>query len=351
MAERKQRDLWADYAKGLCILLVFVGHSDAIPRAVRIFIYLFHMPMFFFCMGYYSRTAETFGAFVKKRFRQLMLPLFAYGVLYHVLFLGIAVPLLRGGMDWSVCRDNLLGLVIQLRGTDYIAPKWFLTAAFSASVMFFALRKYAHNRKIEIIAVAAVSAALAYAGKRTGFALPWYIDVAVPCMMFMYLGEYAREKDLAPGGKKILALTGIGVLIAAALTVFFAGSPERYCIDYRVLRITPYIPVTVGGAALCLALYGLLKKAGKKSILTYIGENSLLFYLFDNLPELLIKKAAAVVGITNVYVVSLCQLVGIVLLTPVIVMFIKYFFWFLFGLKKPDWAFRWGKRRIAAENE
>lgn len=37
MAEKK-RELWADYAKGICILLVFIGHSDAIPQAVRIFI-------------------------------------------------------------------------------------------------------------------------------------------------------------------------------------------------------------------------------------------------------------------------------------------------------------------------
>ena len=129
MAEKK-RELWADYAKGICILLVFIGHSDAIPQAVRIFIYLFHMPMFFFCMGYYSSTAGTFGVFVKKRFRQLMVPFFAYGILYHVLCLGIVVPLLRGGADWALCRDNILGLLVQLRGTDLVAPKWFLTAAF-----------------------------------------------------------------------------------------------------------------------------------------------------------------------------------------------------------------------------
>ena len=98
MAEKK-RELWADYAKGICILLVFIGHSDAIPQAVRIFIYLFHMPMFFFCMGYYSSTGGTLGGFVKKRFRQLMVPFFAYGILYQVLFLGILVSLLRGGAD------------------------------------------------------------------------------------------------------------------------------------------------------------------------------------------------------------------------------------------------------------
>ena len=176
MAEKK-RELWADYAKGICILLVFIGHSDAIPQAVRIFIYLFHMPMFFFCMGYYSSTAGTFGAFVKKRFRQLMVPFFAYGILYYVLCLGIVVLLLRGGADWALCRDNILGLLVQLRGTDLVAPKWFLTAAFVASVLFYALRKYVHDRRIEFPVVLAASAGFAYLNKFTGFSLLWYIDV------------------------------------------------------------------------------------------------------------------------------------------------------------------------------
>ena len=205
MAEKK-RELWADYAKGICILLVFIGHSDAIPQAVRIFIYLFHMPMFFFCMGYYSSTAGTFGAFVKKRFRQLMVPFFAYGILYHVLCLGIIVPLLRGGADWALCRDNILGLLVQLRGTDLVAPKWFLTAAFVASVLFYALRKYVHDRRIEFPVVLAASAGFAYLNKFTGFSLPWYIDVAFPCVLFMYLGQYVREKGIEITGKKTLIL-------------------------------------------------------------------------------------------------------------------------------------------------
>lgn len=68
-----------------------------------------------------------------------MVPFFAYGILYHVLCLGIVVPLLRGGADWALYRDNILGLLVQLRGTDLVAPKWFLTAAFVASVLFYAL--------------------------------------------------------------------------------------------------------------------------------------------------------------------------------------------------------------------
>ena len=78
------------------------------------------------------------------------------------------------------------------------------------------------------------------------------------------------------------------------------------------------MPVTVGGFALCLALYGALKNVKKKSVLSYIG-------------------------VTNVYAVTLCQLAAIILLTPVIVMLVKYFAWFLFGLKKESWSFDYGK--------
>ena len=243
---------------------MFIGHSDAIPQAVRIFIYLFHMPMFFFCMGYYSSTGGTLGDFVKKRFRQLMVPFFAYGILYHVLFLGILVPLLRGGADWALCRDNILGLLVQMRGTDLVAPKWFLTAAFVASVLFYALRKYVHDRRIEFPAALAVSAAFVYLGKFTGFTL-------------------------------------------------------------------------------CLALYSALKNVKKKSVLSYIGVNSLLFHLFDNLPEVAVGQAVRMLGVTNVYAVTLCQLAAIILLTPVIVMLVKYFAWFLFGLKKESWSFDYKK--------
>ena len=210
-------------------------------------------------------------------------------------------------------------------------------------MLFYALRKYVHDRRIEFPVVLAVSAGFAYLNKFTGFSLPWYIDVAFPCVLFMYLGQYVREKNVEIGGKKTLVLAAVGVVFAAGLTLLFADSAEKYCIDYRVIRLTPFVPVTVGGFALCLALYGALKNVKKKSVLSYIGVNSLLFHLFDNLPEVAVGQAVRMLGVTNVYAVTLCQLAAIILLTPVIVMLVKYFAWFLFGLKKESWSLDYGK--------
>lgn len=130
----------------------------------------------------------------------------------------------------------------------------------------------------------------AYLNKFTGFSLPCYIDVAFPCVLFMYLGQHVREKNVEIAGKKTLILAAVGIAAAAGLTLLFSDSPEKYCIDYRVIRLTPFVPVMIGGFALCLALYGALKNVKRKGVLSYIGVNSMLFYLFDNLPELLVKK-------------------------------------------------------------
>ena len=49
-----------------------------------------------------------------------MVPFFAYGILYHVLCLGIFVPMLRGGADWagttfSACSFSCGGPISSLR--------------------------------------------------------------------------------------------------------------------------------------------------------------------------------------------------------------------------------------------
>lgn len=46
-----KRDKTLDIAKGICIILMVIGHSGC-PAYLRNFIYMFHMPCFFFISGY-----------------------------------------------------------------------------------------------------------------------------------------------------------------------------------------------------------------------------------------------------------------------------------------------------------
>ena len=49
--ETLQRDKTLDIAKGICIILMVIGHSGC-PTYLHDFIYMFHMPCFFFISGW-----------------------------------------------------------------------------------------------------------------------------------------------------------------------------------------------------------------------------------------------------------------------------------------------------------
>lgn len=63
--------------KGLCIILMVIGHSGC-PQLLRDWLYTFHMPFFFFVSGYLfsDKSLNSFFPFVKKKMRGLWLPFF-----------------------------------------------------------------------------------------------------------------------------------------------------------------------------------------------------------------------------------------------------------------------------------
>lgn len=79
--------------KALCILLMVAGHADP-PAGLHGFIYLFHMPAFFFLSGWLLKESYFGqpGLFIKKRLGSLYVPyvfwelvfLLLSGVFYHL---------------------------------------------------------------------------------------------------------------------------------------------------------------------------------------------------------------------------------------------------------------------------
>lgn len=60
----RQRIDWIDTAKGLCMILVIVGHTLPYGNLMRNFIFSFHMPAFFFLTGYIRPAARIPGRFL-----------------------------------------------------------------------------------------------------------------------------------------------------------------------------------------------------------------------------------------------------------------------------------------------
>lgn len=85
----KQRDPYFDNLKGVLIILVVAGHLLNLYRSSNVYcndifhvIYAFHMPLFFYISGYFSKNVEKT---YKNAFVSLIIPAIPFELLYFVM--------------------------------------------------------------------------------------------------------------------------------------------------------------------------------------------------------------------------------------------------------------------------
>lgn len=152
-----QRKAYLDYAKGIGILLVVLGHvvefsshteSHALMRQL---IYAFHMPLFFIISGMIIQLKVSRG--LKSNFRRieigkivqrLLIPYFTWSLLYLVPITAAAVIHAKG------LPLERIYAIITFRG---IAPIWFLAALFFAELLFWLLFDYLKTNRQRTVAI------------------------------------------------------------------------------------------------------------------------------------------------------------------------------------------------------
>ena len=81
----KEHDYSIDIARGIACLLVIIGHISSTPSQVNVWIYAFHMPLFFIISGLIINTKEPIDVFIKKRIKGLFFPYFILNILVWVI--------------------------------------------------------------------------------------------------------------------------------------------------------------------------------------------------------------------------------------------------------------------------
>ena len=131
----QNRDLTLDIAKGLCILLVVMGHIlqyntiAGMDQPLFNFIYSFHMPAFMLlsgcvaALGRQNVVAGTSCTFIKKKVQQLALPFFVWGV--------IVMPLIVERIPLRALPESFCRLV-----QNPSSGAWFLISLFCIQLTF-----------------------------------------------------------------------------------------------------------------------------------------------------------------------------------------------------------------------
>jgi len=139
--------------KALCIILMVLGHADP-PEGLRGFIYLFHMPAFFFLSGYLLKDLyfDQPVAFIKKRVGSLYAPY----VFWELVFLMLSWVFFRLHLTDSVPtgREALAQAVkfVTFRGHQPLLNGfWFLKTLFFCSIGCLFLLKFVKQGRIWLV--------------------------------------------------------------------------------------------------------------------------------------------------------------------------------------------------------
>ena len=166
MSDTKKRLDYLDMTKGLGMILVLIGHlqGDSIftfspyIQPLCVFIFSFHMPMFFIVSGILlaikNDEVKPLKEVAKSRFRGIMIPYLWFSLFYLIV---VVAALIKGEIAVQTLYLNIW-YVISGYGMNVL---WFLPALYLGELLFIFLRRKIRDH-IPFITVVVLSNAIVY---------------------------------------------------------------------------------------------------------------------------------------------------------------------------------------------
>lgn len=270
-------------AKAIGIILMVTCHAG-IPNAhITNFIYVFHMPLFFFCSGYFFKEISQWNnlqQFVSRRFSGLYIPYLKYSfafILLNNLFFQLYICNTAYGLDdyiWHSIRAVTMNEYEELM----LRPFWFLKSLLLSSISIAILsficnkhRKFFHAKTMLVIAFAI-----------TMFFMFWNLRLPLigNCslitfgMVYLYSGYIYRQHEVHLQLNKSMLIILFMVVLLGSL--YFQG-----IIDMRYTTTANTIPYYVLSILGIIFVFDISKRFNNslpnkvKNPLYYIGNHTM----------------------------------------------------------------------------
>lgn len=328
---------WIDNLRGFGILMVMLGHALT-GGALKGLIYSFHLPVFFFASGYLFNPLKYKSSlsFVKSRSRTLLVPYFVFSIVI-ILFRAFVILgknlLVNSITSYNEVYNSLIGVVVQMRNTDYSGFCWFLALLFISQILLYYLVKISKSNYkyiiLSLILLFVIGWAYIYF---IGISLPWHIDASFVSVFFVGLGFIVRNK--AEIFSKITSIKLLPVYILINLICTYAN----YRLTGKIIDLYEsslgnpifYILAGCSGTMACIII---VMRIPKNRLLEYMGKNSLTYYalhhkiFFYVLNPVILYVLGKTIG-DNIFMYSLrpvlLLILTIILISPICYLINKY---------------------------
>ena len=261
-AASSQRLEYIDIAKGIGIFLVVIGHCVDRGGLPSIYIFSFHMPLFFILSGlcFNEKKYSDFLPFFKKRVRTLFLPLIYFSVILLLL------TALVGNDFYTI--ENLS------KGRFHCAL-WFICVLFFTELFYWFINHVFRQITIKIV-ILLFCLFIGVALDRWGILLPFSICTVWSATFFYGIGNMCRS-NISKWLAHTPILGGGVLLLIPLLSAYYIHKPFRMIDNSFPSPAILTCTVALMGAVGVLVVSNTLTKVDKriKNIMLYIGKNTL----------------------------------------------------------------------------
>ncbi len=192
------REAWIDFAKGITLLLVIIGHT--VSGVLSGAIYSFHMPLFFILSGITttpSSSVQQFSGKTRRSFKRLIGPFFLLYMIQTIVYLLRHLSSIQQDALFlpAYLRKRILagifssGVTISAFGTEvlYIGVIWFFPALFIGKTLFDYLHLKLTTKQLPLICLLCSIAGVMIGQYQC---LPFSFDIVLAIMPLFYIGQH-----------------------------------------------------------------------------------------------------------------------------------------------------------------
>ena len=270
-----------DIAKAICIILMVVGHSGC-PIPLRSFIYMFHMPCFFFISGYLlnDKYLTDVKRGLTQKVRGSYYPFVKWTLIFILLHNLLAYLHINGTYySWSDFLERTIRAFTMTGSESLLGGFWFLISlclASTASLLF--LSCLSNRGKITtnyILGGVIVTLSVASIWKWNPIPLPQMFEEQTIMAIVFYLSGYIyKRRELSCQHSLAFGLTLMVVPVIVSCYTSFSMT------DTVGLKLLCYYPIAIIGTLGVIQISKGIAKYKIHSVLSYIGERTLYILIF-----------------------------------------------------------------------
>ncbi len=262
-----------DIAKGIGVLLVVIGHVQELPFPFLVWIFSFHIPLYFFLSGLFVKkeTSEPFLTALKKNAKGLLVPYCVFSAIFILLDVLLKDPF----------SSPRLEVKLFLTGQGGYAILWFFFVLFFDRLLLDIGKRLIKNRIVlSLIFLGFVTAGFVL--HRFFFFNTFKIATILYSSGFYYLGfllsDWKPFQTMTSEEKWYLCPVFLGLNILGTYTLV-----RLYGTTLDLNSATSYDILLNYATALCgifftILLSRLLTKTPLLAPFSYLGKHSLIFY-------------------------------------------------------------------------